>query len=154
MRRKDREVTNKEDILRIIKGGKYLHLALYDDSYPYIVTMHYGFIADNSYIFYMHSAKEGHKIDLIKRNNNASITLECNVKLQEGSDACFYSSTFSSIFAKGSVCLVEDNEEKRRALELIMENQSGRHFDISNSMCESVNIIKFVAKKLSAKEKK
>ena len=65
-----------------------------------------------------------------------------------------YSSTFSSIFAKGEVALVEDLNEKRIALELIMENQSGKHFEITDSMCDSVHIIKFVVKELSAKEKK
>ena len=40
------------------------------------------------------------------------------------------------------------------ALELIMENQSGKHFEITDSMCDSVHIIKFVVKELSAKEKK
>ena len=154
MRRKDREVTKKDDILRIIRDSKYLHLALNDEEFPYIVSMHYGFIDSDSYVFYMHSAKEGHKIDLIKRNRNAAITLECNVCLQESKNACSYTSSFSSIFAKGTVSLVESDEEKKMALELIMENQSGKHFEITDSMCDSVHIIKFVAKELTAKEKK
>lgn len=154
MRRKDREVTNKEDILRIVKDAKYLHLALNDDNYPYIVSLHYGFINQEPFVFYMHSAKEGHKIDLIKNNCNAAITLECNVKLQESLNACSYTSSFSSVFAKGTVSLVESDEEKKMALELIMENQSGKHFDINKNMCETVSIIKFVADTLTAKEKK
>ena len=154
MRRKDREVTNREDILRIIKEAKYLHLALFDGAYPYIVSLHYGFTNSDPFVFYMHSAKEGHKIDLIKNNSSAAITLESNVVLQESESACAYSSTFSSIFATGDVSLVEDLKEKRIALELIMENQSGKHFEITDSMCDSVHIIKFVAKELSAKEKK
>lgn len=154
MRRKDREVTNKEDILRIINDAKYLHLALFDGEYPYIVSMHYGYVGGNPMVFYMHCAKEGHKIDLIKNNSNAAITLECNVMLQESSNACSYTSTFSSIFAKGKVLLVEDNEEKKKALELIMKNQSGKHFNITDNMASSVSIIKFVATELSAKEKK
>ena len=154
MRRKDREVTNREDILRIVNDAKYLHLALFDGEYPYIVSMHYGFVDSDPIVFYMHSAKEGHKIDLIKSNCNAAITLECNVILQESSNACSYTSTFSSIFAKGKVFLVEDNEEKKKALELIMKNQSGKHFDIKDNMASSVAIIKFVATELSAKEKK
>ena len=69
MRRKDREVTSIDEIRQILDKAKILHLGLYDDEYPYIVPMHYGYVYQNdSIIFYLHGAKEGHKMDLINRN--------------------------------------------------------------------------------------
>ena len=65
MRRKDREVTNIIEILQIIEKAKVLHLALFDADYPYIVPLHYGYeYTEGILIFYMHCAKEGHKLDL------------------------------------------------------------------------------------------
>ena len=65
MRRKDREVTNIIEILQIIEKAKVLHLALFDADYPYIVPLHYGYeYKEGILIFYMHCAKEGHKLDI------------------------------------------------------------------------------------------
>ena len=74
MRRKDREVTNIIEILQIIEKAKVLHLALFDADYPYIVPLHYGYeYKEGILIFYMHCAKEGHKLDLIRSNPNVCI---------------------------------------------------------------------------------
>lgn len=82
MRRKDREVTNIIEILQIIEKAKVLHLALFDADYPYIVPLHYGYeYKEGILIFYMHCAKEGHKLDLIRSNPNVCIEVESNVEL-------------------------------------------------------------------------
>ena len=90
MRRKDREVTNIIEILQIIEKAKVLHLALFDADYPYIVPLHYGYeYTEGILIFYMHCAKEGHKLDLIRSNPNVCIEVECDVELISGGDvAC------------------------------------------------------------------
>lgn len=76
MRRKDREITEIDDILKIVDTAKILHLGLFDEEFPYIVPMHYGYeLVDNTLIFYMHGAKEGHKIDLMRINSNVCIEL-------------------------------------------------------------------------------
>lgn len=43
MRRKDREVTDLREILRIINKAKILHLGLFDGDHPYVVPLHFGY---------------------------------------------------------------------------------------------------------------
>ena len=43
MRRKDRELTDREGILRILERAKILRLALFDGDYPYVVPLHYAY---------------------------------------------------------------------------------------------------------------
>ena len=87
MRRKDREVTNIDEILQIIERAKILHLGLFDSEYPYVLPLHYGYeYTEGSLIFYLHSAKEGHKLDLIKNNPNVCIEMECDVNLVSGGE--------------------------------------------------------------------
>ena len=74
MRRKDREITRIEDILSIVDRAKVLRLGLFDDNFPYIVPLHFGYeYAEGKLIFYMHSAKEGHKLDLMYASNSTAI---------------------------------------------------------------------------------
>lgn len=57
MRRKDHEVTDINEILKIVDKAKILHLGLFDGEYPYIVPLHYGYEYKNgNLIFYMHCA--------------------------------------------------------------------------------------------------
>lgn len=42
MRRKDREISSKEEIIKIIQKEGICRLAIKDDLYPYIVPMNYG----------------------------------------------------------------------------------------------------------------
>jgi len=67
MRRKDREVTNLDEIRDIIEKCKVCHLAMVDNGMPYVIPLNFGYIiADNLLTLFFHSAKEGRKINILK----------------------------------------------------------------------------------------
>lgn len=155
MRRKDREVTDIKEILHIVDAAKILHLGLIDEGYPYIVPMHYGYeFADGAFVFYMHSAKEGHKLDLIQKDPHVCVELETNVELVSGGEVpCMYGAAFASVIGKGTAEFVEEEQEKIKALELLMKNQTGRAFEITGKMAESVAVIRVVVREFTAKRR-
>ena len=52
MRRKDREITDINEILELVAKTDVLHLGLFDGDYPYIVPLHYGYeYADGTLTF-------------------------------------------------------------------------------------------------------
>ncbi len=157
MRRKDREVTDTQEILQIVNKAKILHLGLLDESFPYIVPLHYGYEYEEDtqkLIFYMHGSREGHKLDLIQKNPNACIELECDIELVSGGDnPCKYSSAYASLIGKGYVEIIEDIYEKIKGLQLLMENQTGRKFDINEKMASSVSVIKVSMPEFTAKSR-
>lgn len=68
MRRKDREVTDNCEINKIINSCQIIRLAFADGVAPYIVPLNFGFEEkDGKRTFYFHGAKEGRKLDLIKK---------------------------------------------------------------------------------------
>ncbi len=153
MRRKDREVTDIGKILEIVEKAKVLHLGLFDGEFPYVVPLHYGFeYTDGILVFYLHSAKEGHKLDLIKENPNVCIELECDVSdISGGENPCKYSSTYASVMGRGKAETVQDVQEKIKGLKLLMENQTGRGFEIDEKMTSAVEVIKVVLSGFTAK---
>lgn len=154
MRRKEREVTDINKILKIIAKAKFLHLGLFTDSYPYVVPLHYGYEYQNGVlIFYMHSAKEGYKLDLIRQNPKVCITLETDVKLLSGGEIpCMYGSSFASVMGTGIAELVDNPQEKIHGLNLLMQNQTGQTFEINENMAATVEVIKVVINDFSSKE--
>ena len=153
MRRTDREITNTEDILKIVDKAKILHLGLFDKDFPYIVPLHYGYEYNNGiFLFYLHGAKEGHKLDLIRENSNVCIELECDVQLISGGDIpCKYSSTYGSFIGRGKAEILTNPKEKLKGLELLMKNQTGRIFHIDESMATAVEVIKVTVSDFTAK---
>ena len=156
MRRKDRAVTKPEDILRIVDKAKILHLGLFDEGCPYVVPLHFGYeTAQEGFIFYIHCAKEGHKLDLKGKNPNVCVEMDCDAEIiPAGEDPCRYGAAFASFIGRGKAELVEDTEEKIRGLGLLMENQTGRKFAIDAGMAEKVAIIRITVPEFTAKERK
>ena len=157
MRRKDREVTEIGEILQIVKRAKILHLGLLDEEGPYVVPLHYGYEyvgEKHELLFFMHSAKEGHKLDLIRKNPNGCVELECDIELISGGEnPCNYGASFASVMGKAQVELVEEPEEKIRGLKLLMKNQTGREFDVDAGMAASVAVMKASVTEFTAKSR-
>jgi len=156
MRRKDREVTEIGEILQIVETAKVLHLGLFDEAYPYVVPLHYGYeYRDGTLVFYLHSAKEGHKLDLIGRDAHACVELECDVELVSGGEVpCRYGATFASVIGRGTAALVTDEQEKIRALRLLMQHQTGRDFAMDGQMAASVAVVAVTLSEFTAKARR
>lgn len=60
MRRKDREITDFDEIMNIINKCDTCRLALFDKEFPYIVPLNFGVdIRDEQLYLYFHCAKKG-----------------------------------------------------------------------------------------------
>lgn len=130
MRRKEREVIREEEIAEILKDCKVCRLGLSGEGRVYIVPMNYGYIfRDGRLTLYFHCAKEGRKLDHIRRNSGVGIEMDCRHELEEGRLACQYSYYYASIIGNGTAAVVEDSREKQKALGLIMKHQTGREFE-------------------------
>ena len=155
MRRKDREVTDIQQILHIIGKCNILRLGLFDGEYPYIVPLHYGFeYAENRLVFYMHSAKEGHKLELIADNPRVCVELDGEAELISGGEVpCMYGSSFASVMGRGTAEIVSDKNEKIKGLSLLMKHQTNRDFTISGEMAATVAVIRVTLNEFTAKSK-
>ena len=156
MRRIDREVTDLTEILKIIDAAKILHLGMMEQEYPYVVPMHFGYeYAGNQLVFYLHCAKEGHKLDVMQENAHVCVELETNVELVSGGDVpCKYGTSFASVFGRGKAELVENEQEKIKGLKLLMQNQTQRAFEINEEMAATVAVIKVTVDKFTAKRRR
>ena len=155
MRRKDREVTNIDEIMQIVESAKILHLGLFDSEYPYVVPLHYGYeYTGGSLVFYLHSAKEGHKLDLVRANPHVCVELECDVELVSGGDIpCKYGAAFASVIGRGRATVIKDVQEIIKGLSLLMKNQIGQEFIINDQMASTVEVIKVIVDEFTAKSR-
>lgn len=152
MRRTDREITDLNKIIEIIKNNQCCRLGFIDQESVYIVPLNYGYLYNNKHIFYFHGAKVGKKINLIKQNNHIGFEIDNNHQLVEGKTPCQYSMKYQSIIGKGHIELIEDNEKKKLGLQLIMKNVAHQDVTFNNQMISNVAVMKLIVDTLSCKE--
>ena len=155
MRRTDREVTDNRQIQSIIEQAKVVHIGMIDNDRPYVVPMQYGFVfADGQLTLYVHCAKEGRKLDIIKKNPRVFIELETEAAIISGGDIpCKYGSEYASVMGDGTVVVVEDVAEKIFGLQLLMKTQTGRDFEITAQMATSVTVLRIDVPHVTAKSR-
>ena len=78
MRRKDREITDFNEIIEIIKKCDVCRIAMNDGDFPYMVPLNFGLdIQDGQAYLYFHAALEGKKLDLLKKDNRVTFEMDC-----------------------------------------------------------------------------
>jgi len=115
MQKSERQITSPNIISEIIKNGKYTTLALCNDNEPYIVTLSYGYdLLQNC--LYFHTAKQGAKLFFLKNNPFACGTIieDLGYKNNQCSHA------YRSVVFWGKLLIIEDLEEKRYALNILV----------------------------------
>lgn len=154
MTRRERQVTDFNEILSILDKCKVLHLGLVDGDEPYVVPMNYGYLYEDGVLtLYLHGAKRGKKIDLIQKNPKVFFEMDCDITPFEGDIACRYGITYASIMGKGIAEIVEDTEEKKKALSVLMKTQTQKDFEFEDKMVAFVNVIKITASSYTAKRR-
>lgn len=154
MRRKDREVTDLMKIENIISRCSCCRIGFHDEGEVYIVPLSFGYEAKgDTYIFYFHGAKEGRKIDLIKKNPMVGFEMDTNYALNKAELACGHSARFQSIIGNGIVSIVSEIEEKKLGLSLLMEHITGKqNWNFDEKMMNAATVFKLEVTKMSCKE--
>lgn len=155
MRRKDRAVTDQEEILKIISKCDICRMAMVDDGKPYMIPLNFGYEMNGDELtLVFHSAKLGRKLDALHKHPDVCFEMDCEHAMIESEFGCDYSFAFSSVIGFGKVDFVYPFEEKRVYLQLLMKHQTGRaDFHFSPKSVDSVTVYKVVTKEYSAKRK-
>ncbi len=156
MRRAEKEIQNQKVLEELLGSARVCRIGLGPMSaemdrngYPYVVPVH--FVHSEGRI-YIHSALEGRKIDMLTRNPRVCVEIDEYLGLFPAEKACDYGSRYRSLIAFGRAKVVEAEEEKRRALQLLMGKYTGRSFDFSAREVMSVGIIEIQLEEVTGKQ--
>ena len=148
MRRNDREITDSREILSIVNECKVIRLAMLDEQgLPYIIPLNFGYrFADGVFTFYCHSAREGRKLELLRRDPRVSFEMDCRGELQSADHACGYGYYYASVIGSGTAELI--------ALSALMRHMAVREDTFTEDQARGVAVLAIRVRSLSAKAKK
>ena len=114
VRRKEREITDQEEMRQVLKNTKYITVAFCMNNEPYLVALNHGYDQTRNCL-YFHCAPEGKKLVYAQANPNVwgQAVLDFGV-----TDECDYA--YSSVHFSGKLSLISDPTEKHHALEILV----------------------------------
>ena len=136
MRRNDRAVTTKPEILDILTRCEVMRLGLCANNRPYVVPMNFGIEDtvgaihesplpeghDNAGLaIYFHCATQGRKLDILAQNPNVCFEADCSLRVVEKETACSWTAQYESVIGEGIVTILTDPAAKTHGLDCIMQ---------------------------------
>ncbi len=149
MRKKENEIIEKSAIEEVIHKSPVCRLGLSDGNMPYIVPVCFGYHND---ALYVHGSLEGMKNDFIRKNQNVCFELDVDTEIIEAEKACDWGITYRSVIGFGTASFIEDGDEKRKALDIIMNHYSGRSFEFPETVLDKTAVIKVEITSMTGKQ--
>lgn len=151
MRRRDREIKNVDDIIKIIEKCDVCRLAFNDEPYPYILPLNFGMEASNGKItLYFHGAAEGTKYDLLRKDNHVSFELDCSHRLIKGEKSCDCTMEYQSVIGQGRLEIVPE-EDKIKALSVLMSHYSHTDGSFDPALLKVTRAMKLTVESVTGK---
>lgn len=145
-------IEEKERINSIIKQATVGYLGLIDsEGLPYVIPMNFGY---DGVCFYLHSGQENNTLNLLRKNNQVCLTLSIRNKLmfRHQEIGCSYYMKAESIIVRGVVDFLEDLDEKRQALDTIMQHYTDYPVKYGDPAVQNVVVWRITPTLITARE--
>ena len=150
MRRKDKEITDRKLIDKILSNSIICRIAMVDNGVPYIVPLNYGYFNNALYI---HSALKGKKIDIFKKNNKVCFEVENSVEIFKHDEPCHWGTRYRSLIGYGTIEIIDEFDRKKEGLDIIMSQHGKTYNNIYNEKhLNSIIILKLNIESISGKQ--
>ena len=154
MRRNDREVSDINAIRGIIDKCKTCYVAVSEDGLPYVIPLSFGYeLYGDLLTLFFHSAKEGRKLDILKKNPAVCFVMSLEGKPALFDNPCNSVYYYESVLGFGKVEFIECPDEKCLALSRLMKHQADRDIAFTHEQSESVCVYKITTKDFAGKKK-
>lgn len=153
MRRIDKQINHIEEMNEIIHGSSFCWVAMARKDSPYLIPMNFGF---QDQCLYLHSARKGLKIDILKENPRVCIAFGESLKIDHSEIICKTSVKYRSVLVLGLAEFIDDIEKKKEAIDIIVRhyypNKTKDDLKYDHKTIEEVVIIKIQIEKMTGKK--
>ena len=150
MRRKELEITDRAAIDDILARAQVCRVAMADGGQPYVVPLNFGY---DGRALYLHCAKEGRKLEILRKNPLVCFEVDIDHKLVIGDKACARTMKYSSVIGFGRAEILEPGGEKKKGLELLLDHYGGSDAPLADKMVDAVEVIRIDIESLTGKTK-
>lgn len=149
MRKYRQEISDAGELEQILTGNTICRVAMLDRGRPYLLPFNYGYHQGSLYI---HCAREGRKLDILRKDPGVCFEVEDQVGIIQGDTACKWSTRYRSIVGEAVAEILEEPHELRSGLEHIMRAHGAPELnDFPDSLLKRMLIIRLDINSMSGK---
>ncbi|MGR3317020.1 MAG: pyridoxamine 5'-phosphate oxidase family protein [Candidatus Anammoxibacter sp.] len=150
MRRKDKCISDRDEIEEILSSAKVGRLGTSFNDKPYITPLN--FVHTNGKIL-LHSSNSGHKLDNIKANSNVCFEVEDVGSPVIKEPICASTVIYRSVIIFGTIRILPDKSAKINALKELVEKYTGKPFleSFTDSILGRVTVLEITIEEMTAK---
>lgn len=149
MRRTDREITDPDEIMDIIRASQVCRVAMSCEDGPYVVPMSFG-LGDGC--LYLHSAVEGKKLGALKQDPRVCVEFEASAELLPSDNPCNIGFRYRSALVYGKADFVTDRAEKQRGLDIIVAQYAQGMASVPDSALDGVTVVRVDITRMTGKK--
>lgn len=152
MRRKDKEIADRNEIVEILLTATVGRLGTCANGIPYITPMNFTYDAEASKIF-LHCANEGRKLDNIRINPTVCFEVEEVKNVMVKQPTCASSVAYRSVIMFGNIKILSDHHAKDHALQKLAEKYAPQNPKIpfTDAMLNKTNVLEIEIREITAK---
>lgn len=153
MRRKDREVTDFNEILKIIDECEIVRLGLSDGDYPYIVPVNFAYTVSNQQVaLYIHGAMAGRKYEMLHNNPVCSFEMDVPLEMDCMKEKKDVTMRYKCVMGKATAEFLLGDEKQSAIDNIIMaRHEETKHFEYNKSVVAQTAVVKLIVTEMSAK---
>ena len=144
-------ITDPAEIEAIIRKCPYCMVGITDlQGNPYVIPMNFAY---RDGVIYLHSGPDGGKLEMVKQHPQVCITFCEGHELvyMHRQMACSYSMKSRSVMCRGNIRFIEEMDEKRNILDLVMRHYVDYEFKYSEPAVRNVRIWEVKVEKMTCK---
>jgi nitroimidazol reductase NimA-like FMN-containing flavoprotein (pyridoxamine 5'-phosphate oxidase superfamily) len=139
MRRKEKEITDAAQIKAILEKAKVCRVAFFDDGYPYMVPLCFGF---DGKAIYFHGFNGGRKMECLRKNPRVCFEVDEDIQIVENPDPCEWSMKYRSVVGFGTASVIEGTEERRAGLDVIVKQFAGHEIPFPDQAMAVIAVVR------------
>lgn len=139
MRRKDKEITDKRVLETILEEALVCRVGMCRDNEPYVVPMNFAY---QDGCIYLHSAREGKKLDILRENPRICFETEVKTELLPSENPCSWTMRYQSVIGWGRAEFITDLKEKVEVLNIIIRKYAGEEKKFPEEKMDKIELIR------------
>jgi nitroimidazol reductase NimA-like FMN-containing flavoprotein (pyridoxamine 5'-phosphate oxidase superfamily) len=149
MRRKEQEITDRTTLESILQRATVCRLGLAVGDEPYVVPVSFGY---RDGCLYVHSSPEGKKVEMIRQNPRVCFEVDVDEELVRKGAPCAWSVRYRSVIGWGQAAFITAEEEKRRALDVIVTHYGAEPGAYTDKALREVAVIRVQVEEMTGKK--
>lgn len=149
MRRKEREITDRNLIEKILSTSEIVRVAINDTPAPYIVPLNYGY---KNNALYIHSARNGIKIELMRANPIVSFEIEQKTEIVKSEISCEWTANYRSVIGIAEAEILTKKDEIVHGLDVLMQHFGKKENKYDEKYFQRIVIIKLTISEIIGKQ--